>query len=149
MRARASAMTRRARLLYNPMRILPPDRSNETSTRHPAVGSARWWSTPTDSMLSNVRSIVANSRISACAYSILRKTGQADVDPEQTGVRIDLRDLNRVQAGTATRDQNIQFGLPFRCRDGPSPRLIGSECGERVDGPARIGIFLVLAHHLQ
>ena len=36
-----------------------------------------------------------------------------DVDPKQTGVRIDLRDLNRVQAGAATRDQNIQFGLPF------------------------------------
>jgi hypothetical protein len=32
-----------------------------------------------------------------------------------------------VSASHRPQRAHIQFGLPFRCRDGPSPRLISSE----------------------
>src|ERR1700683_522548 len=65
----------------------------------------------------------------ACLSSRVGKAIQTDVDREQAGIWVDLRDLNRVQTSAATGDQNLQLGLLFCRSDGFALGLIDRKCG--------------------
>ena len=145
----------------------PPGRSNDSSTRQPANGSAMM--VEHADALDEVEAAVDRSELENVGLRVFeighakfaglaRRIGearQAEVDGQHARAGETLRGFDRVLAGAAAGDQDIDFGFAERaeCRGGEfvaqvliDPQRLLRQVGL---GPARIGIFLVLLPHPQ
>ena len=101
----------------------PPGRSSDSSTRHPASGSARWCSTPDASIeVEAAPERAEREDVGLAIFDVgaperarlalgIGEAGEAQIDREHAGAGEPLRGLDRMLAGAAAGDQDVDSRL--------------------------------------